>query len=194
MKRIGIAFFSTRRALRGYTVAYFNRGYFFIVRIFHQHSQRSFLRTALVGVITNTALRIHSRSDFYVQPLLVFSPTRLTSMGECNSPLRHCYLSTALVGVFTNKTHINGRMQFAPTALLSGGHKGTPLRQNGRMQFAPTYLSYHPTILSILVQTKEKMMNVPNDEKIAPTEASYRVARRAGRGMNKEIQLRFKKK
>jgi hypothetical protein len=37
------------------------------------------------------------------------------------------------------------------------------------------------------------MMNVPNDEKIAPTEASYRVARRAGRGMKKEIQLRFKK-
>jgi hypothetical protein len=28
LKRIGIAFFSTRRALRGYTVAYFNRGYF----------------------------------------------------------------------------------------------------------------------------------------------------------------------
>jgi hypothetical protein len=54
-------------------------------------------------------------------------------------------------------------------------------------------LHTYPTILSILVQTKEKMMNVPNDEKIAPTEASYRVARRAGRGMKKEMQLRFKK-
>jgi hypothetical protein len=36
------------------------------------------------------------------------------------------------------------------------------------------------------------MMNVPNDEKIAPTEASYRVARRAGRGMKKEMPMRYK--
>jgi hypothetical protein len=27
LKRIGIAFFSSRRAFRGYGVAYFNRGY-----------------------------------------------------------------------------------------------------------------------------------------------------------------------
>jgi hypothetical protein len=100
---------------------------------FHQqdsYAENSITSTALVGVITNKS-HIH-KTISQAQPLLVFSPTRFTCRKQYHkySPC-WCYhqqdsyaenniTNTALVGVFTNKNHIQKTIsQAQPLLVLS---------------------------------------------------------------------------